>query len=236
MIVEVKTEREDKGAISTSRSELRVEHVAKSFRTPDTSIRVLEDVSFTSIAGETTAIMGASGAGKSTLLNLIGELETADRGTMRLLPNKQLSRPSFVFQFHYLLSDLNVLENVELPLLIERQPPKSARERALAELEAVGLTERLSHRVGELSGGEQQRVAIARALVTRPAVVLADEPTGNLDKTTASEIGILLTNYARKNTAIVLIATHNDHLARMCDKVLFLNNGRIETTEGLNHS
>jgi lipoprotein-releasing system ATP-binding protein len=123
-----------------------------------------------------------------------------------------------------------------MPLLIERQPPKQARRRAILALEEVGLGDRLDHKIGFLSGGEQQRVAVARALVNDPNVVLADEPTGNLDESIAGEIGALLTNYARQKGAIVLIATHNEHLAATCDRVLMIRGGRLAERDRLGHS
>jgi ABC-type lipoprotein export system ATPase subunit len=134
---------------------------------------------------------------------------------------------SFVFQFHYLLTDLSALENVSLPLRIARVPNKEARQRALRALDAVGLGERHTHRIGDLSGGEQQRVAVVRALITEPEIVLADEPTGNLDTSIAAEIGALFADYARRRQAAVIIATHNESLAGICDRVLRLEDGQI---------
>lgn len=226
--------------MAPARIELRVAHLAKSFLSPaGATIPVLADVSFTNFSGETLAIMGASGAGKTTLLNVIGGLEVPDAGTISFetegLHQGEI-RISFIFQFHYLLTDLSVLENVSMPLLIERQPPKQARRRAILSLEEVGLHDRLDHKIGFLSGGEQQRVAVARALVNDPKVVLADEPSGNLDESIAAEIGALLTNYARQKGAIVLIATHNEHLAATCDRVLVIQGGRLAERSRLGHS
>lgn len=224
---------------SPSGSALLVTNLRKSFRSPEgKSLDVLRDVSFSVAVGEAVAIMGASGAGKSTLLNLLGGLEVGDGGTIQLsrlqaaefsgrdhLWIKDLA--SFVFQFHYLLPDLTAVENVALPLMIARVPFRESTGRAVTALQAIGLGERLTHKIGYLSGGEQQRVAVARALITDPQLVLADEPTGNLDASIAEEIGALLVNYGRRHGAVVVIATHNDRLAQLCDRVLLLENGCI---------
>jgi len=224
---------------SASDSALRVMNLRKAFRSPaGKSIEVLRDVSFSVAAGETVAIMGASGAGKSTLLNLLGGLEIGHGGTMqfsRLETGDVTGRhhpwpgslASFVFQFHYLLSDLTAAENVALPLMIGRIPGRESRRRAVTALQGMGLGDRLTHKIGYLSGGEQQRVAVARALITNPKLVLADEPTGNLDASIAEEIGALLVDYCRRRRAIVVIATHNDRLAALCDRVLLLEQGHI---------
>jgi lipoprotein-releasing system ATP-binding protein len=200
---------------------------------------VLREVSFNIEAGEMTAIMGASGAGKSTLLHLLGGLEAADDGRIRLndfevtlaqgagLARYRNEDVGFVFQSHHLLPDLSAAENVALPLTISRVAWSESRLRAVEALEAVGLNERASHPVGHLSGGEQQRVALARALIKRPRLVLADEPTGNLDAATGDEIGALLGSYCRASPAIVIIATHNVRLAEVCDRALLLDDGRI---------
>ncbi|MDT4952591.1 MAG: lipoprotein-releasing system ATP-binding protein [Acidobacteriota bacterium] len=200
---------------------------------------MLREVSFNIEAGEMTAIMGASGAGKSTLLHLLGGLEAADDGRIRLndfevtlaqgagLARYRNEDVGFVFQSHHLLPDLSAAENVALPLTISRVAWSESRLRAVEALEAVGLNERASHPVGHLSGGEQQRVALARALIKRPRLVLADEPTGNLDAATGDEIGALLGSYCRASPAIVIIATHNVRLAEVCDRALLLDDGRI---------
>ncbi|MCU1267045.1 MAG: lolD 3 [Acidobacteria bacterium] len=223
---------------STSADALRVTNLRKAFRSPaGQSIAVLSDVSFSVAAGETVAIMGVSGAGKSTLLNLLGGLEIGDGGTIqfsRLKTGETAGRcpwpgkpASFVFQFHFLLPDLTAVENVALPLMIDRVPGKESLRRAVIALQAIGLGDRLTHKIGDLSGGEQQRVAVARALLTNPQLVLADEPTGNLDASIAEEIGALLVDYARRRRAFVVVATHNDRLASICDRVLLLEHGRI---------
>ena len=134
----------------------------------------------------------------------------------------------FIFQFHHLLPDLNALENVALPLLISRLSPSESRHRAALCLQEMGLGQHLRQRIGDLSGGEQQRVAVARALVGKPRLVLADEPTGNLDSSTGDEIGSLLVDYCRRYQAVVVIATHNERLTRICDRVLLLKGGRLE--------
>lgn len=222
-----------------SDSALRVTNLRKAFQSPAGElIEVLRDVSFSVAAVEIVAIMGASGAGKSTLLHVLGGLEMADGGTIQLtrLEAGEVSGryrhwlgnlAGFVFQFHYLLPDLTAAENVALPLMIARVPAKESLRRAVGALQAIGLGDRLTHRIGYLSGGEQQRVAVARALITEPKLVLADEPTGNLDASIADEIGSVLVNYCRQRSAIVVIATHNDRLAALCDRVLLLEHGSI---------
>lgn len=216
-----------------------VREVRKSFRTPHNSVlEVLRGVSLTVEAGEMVAITGASGAGKSTLLHILGGLEEADGGEV-LLGDFNVTRArsssltrfrnreiGFVFQFHHLLPDLTATENVALPLLINREP---GRTRALSALERVGLRERADHLVTELSGGEQQRVAVARALACEPRVVLADEPTGNLDAVAGDEIGAMLASFCRERLAALLIATHNQRLAEACDRILYLENGQLKT-------
>ena len=219
---------------------LHVTDLRKSFLSPgEGRIEVLRGVSFSASAGETVAIMGSSGAGKSTLLHLLGGLEAADHGTIVAgqfaletanrseLAHFRNSRVGFIFQFHHLLPDLTAAENVGLPLMIARTPHREAMRRASQDLSAVGLGNRVSHLAGHLSGGEQQRVAVCRALITRPQLVLADEPTGNLDTTIGNEIAGSLTSYGRSNRAIVLIATHNRSLAQACDRILTLRDGRL---------
>jgi lipoprotein-releasing system ATP-binding protein len=210
---------------------ISVVDLRKSFAAPNGErLEVLRGVTFTVSDGEAVAITGASGSGKSTLLHLLGGLETADHGSVTMNGSDGLRREiGFVFQFHYLLSDLSAVENVALPLLIARQNSRRAHERALALLNQAGLEERADHPVTHLSGGEQQRVAVARALVTEPKLLLADEPTGNLDAAIGEEIARTLITYARKNSAILVIATHSATLAGMCDRSLLLEHGRIVT-------
>jgi lipoprotein-releasing system ATP-binding protein len=206
---------------------LRVTGISKSFRGPRNEvIEVLRQLSFSTSAGKSLAIMGASGAGKSTLLHVLGGLEIPDSGMVERGGSTRI-KTSFVFQFHYLLQDLTAIENVALPLRIARVSQSAARQRAHSSLEEVGLANRADERIGFLSGGEQQRVAVARALVTRPQLVFADEPTGNLDTATALEIGNLLVNYGRTSAASVIIATHNHDIANLCDRVLELHAGSL---------
>lgn len=219
---------------------LRVTDLRKSFLTPTAErIAVLRGVSFSVNAAESVAIMGASGAGKSTLLHLLGGLEAPDHGSITAgdfaiqsagqsaLAHFRNQRIGFVFQFHHLLPDLSAAENVCLPLLISRMARSEAARRSLQALKEIGLEDRASHLVGTLSGGEQQRVALSRALVNQPSIVLADEPTGNLDAALAHDIARSLVEYAKQNQAIVVMATHNQELASLCDRVLILRDGRI---------
>ena len=198
----------------------------KSFVAPNGErIEVLRGVTFAANAGESIAITGASGSGKSTLLHLLGGLETPDHGNIALDGHRK--EIGFVFQFHYLLPDLSAVENVALPLLIARWKKKRAFERAMELLRETGLGERADHPISHLSGGEQQRVAIARALITEPKLLLADEPTGNLDEAISEQIGRTLVDYAHKYAAITMIATHSAKLGRMCDRLLVLEGGKV---------
>jgi lipoprotein-releasing system ATP-binding protein len=221
-------------------SALRVVDLRKSFESPlGQQIEVLRGVSFEIEPGEVVAVIGASGSGKSTLLQLVGGLDQPDHGSIHLgadeisaMSNNAIAayrqtNIGFVFQFHYLLNDLSAEENVALPLLISRKPAKEARRQAENLLGEVGLSERTDHPAAHLSGGEQQRVALARALVTMPQLFLADEPTGNLDSSISDEIGKIIVSYARDHRAQAIIATHNEDLARSCDRVLLLEAGRI---------
>ena len=187
---------------------ISVVDLRKSFVAPNGErLEVLRGVTFAATAGESIAITGASGSGKSTLLHLLGNLETPDHGTISLAGPHRIG---FVFQFHYLLPDLSAGENVALPLLIARWSRKRAFDRA-----------------SELSGGEQQRGAVARALITEPKLLLADEPTGNLDDVISDQIGHTLVNYAHKHAAITIIATHSSTLAGLCSRSLRLEGGRV---------
>jgi lipoprotein-releasing system ATP-binding protein len=219
---------------------LLVTDLRKSFQAPDGSrIEVLRGLSLAVAPAESVAIMGASGSGKSTLLHLLGGLEEPNHGsiTLKQVDVTSLGRQAssgfrqtqigFVFQFHYLLGDLTAAENVALPLLIQRQRTGDAFMRANVRLAEFGLEHRARHPVVHLSGGEQQRVALARALVTEPNLILADEPTGNLDTSISEEIAKTLTNYVKKHSRMAVIATHNPDLARMCDRVLMLEEGRL---------
>src|SRR5439155_14513933 len=187
------------------------------------------------------AVVGASGVGKSTLLHVVGGLDRVDRGTITIgvaeltsLPDAEVvafrnRQVGFVFQFHHLLPEFSAVENTEMPMRIARIPLDEARGRAQELLERVGLRERLTHRPGMLSGGEQQRVAVARALVMRPSLLLADEPTGDLDEQTADSLHALLRNMHRTYGLTSIIATHNPRLAAACDRILRLENGRLQS-------
>lgn len=226
--------------LRTPAFQLSVEGLVKSFPLPAGGrLEVLRSASFAAGAGELVAVVGASGAGKSTLLHLCGGLEAADAGRIDAGGFDVMgARPAqlaawrnravgFVFQFHHLLAALTARENVMLPLLIARRTRAEAQAAADPLLGAVGLGARADHLPGELSGGEQQRAAIARALVTVPPLLLADEPTGNLDARAAQEVGELLARLARQRGACVIVATHNERLARLCDRVLTLADGRL---------
>jgi len=205
---------------------ISVVDLRKSFVAPSGErLEVLRGVTFEANAGESIAITGASGSGKSTLLHLLGGLETPDHGNITVGSHRK--EIGFIFQFHYLLPDLSAVENVALPLLIARWKRKRAFNRALDLLTETGLSERAEHPISHLSGGEQQRVAVARALVTGPTLLLADEPTGNLDEAISDQIGRTLVDYAHKHSANTIIATHSARVARMCDRLLVLEDGRI---------
>ena len=213
--------------------------VTKSFARDGERVEVLKGVSLAVAAGELVSIVGPSGVGKSTLLHLLGGLERPTGGKISYgetnlaeLTDPALARfrnrhVGFVFQFHHLLPEFSAVENVMLPLLIRRATQAAARERAAALLGRVGLSGRLRHRPGELSGGEQQRVAIARALVGEPAVLLADEPTGNLDSKTGEEVFELLRELNQETRLTCILITHNEELARRTDRVLRMLDGRM---------
>jgi len=218
---------------------LRIEDIHKGFENSGQIIQVLKGIDLHVLPGETLAIIGPSGSGKSTLLNIMGTLEPPSKGKVffndsdvyqmdeRGLGKIRNREIGFVFQFHHLLSEFNAEENTMIPALISGYSKRKSVEMASAMLSQMGLQDRLSHRIGELSGGEQQRVAIARALIMGPKLLIADEPTGNLDKVTGDEITKLLL-YLNKNRGLALvIATHNLELAHQMSKQLLLVDGRF---------
>ncbi len=221
---------------------LEVRNLCKTYRTGPNTVEVLKGVNLDLEAGSTVALVGASGAGKSTLLQLVGALDRPSSGTvsfggvdifskndreLALFRNKSIG---FVFQFHHLLPEFTALENVMMPALIARRPREEARTIAAGLLSDVGLGHRLTHRPGELSGGEQQRVAIARALALSPALLLADEPTGNLDMKTSEDIHGVLAELQRSRGLTLVVVTHNERLAAAMGRVVRLTDGRLEQT------
>jgi lipoprotein-releasing system ATP-binding protein len=218
---------------------VEVRGLVKSYSAPVGRLEVLRGVDLGIEKGEMLAIVGASGVGKSTLLHVIGGLDALDAGSVRIgeasidqmddearvqFRNQHVG---FVFQFHHLLPEFTAVENVAMPLFIAGRPAREAKSRAEALLGRVGLSHRLEHRPGALSGGEQQRVAVARALVCQPSVLLADEPTGNLDEATGGELQQLLREMHREHGLTSIIVTHNTALAASCDRVVRLEGGRL---------
>lgn len=219
---------------------ISLQNVSKGFESKSSKIEILKNTDLDIYKGETIAITGASGIGKSTLLNLIGTLDTPDSGRILFDSNDLIHyrasklaalrnrRIGFVFQFHYLLKGFTALENIMMPCLIGGTGKKGVEKKALNMLERVGLSLLSSHRIEDLSGGEQQRVALARALVNDPEVLLADEPTGNLDQDNSTRVHQLMNQLNKELGTTVIVVTHNNELAKLMDRNVTLNNGKIE--------
>jgi lipoprotein-releasing system ATP-binding protein len=223
---------------------LRVEQLSKDYPTRSGPLPVLRDVNLALERGEALAVMGPSGSGKSTLLHILGTLDRPTAGSVRLdekdpfaLTEPELAdfrnrHIGFVFQDHYLLPQCSVLENVLIPTLVSHEERGKAEAWARQLLERVGLAQRLDHRPAELSGGERQRVAVARALIHHPALVLADEPTGNLDRRTAQAVGQLLLDLHREQNTILIVVTHSAELARQFPRQLEMGDGTLQAPDG----
>jgi len=218
---------------------IAAQDLKKSFHLDQTEVHVLNGVSLEIARGEMVAIVGASGVGKTTLLHILGTLDRPTSGSVRFdgedvfakdelaLADFRNRKIGFVFQFHHLLPEFTALENVMMPALIRRQTEEEARGAAEAILKEVGLEHRLEHRTGEMSGGEQQRVAVARALVLRPDLVLADEPTGNLDTHTGEDVFTLMRDLNRAKGVTFVIVTHNEALSNQADRIIRMVDGQI---------
>ena len=222
---------------------LEAQGVFRSFQTGSVILDVLKGVDLEIYQGEIVALIGPSGSGKSTLLHILGALDRPNKGSVNLdsvevfsLNDKELAHlrnrtVGFVFQFHHLLPEFSALENVMLPKLIAGEGVKSIESKALDILDEVGLKERKDHKPGELSGGEQQRVAVARALVNDPKIVIADEPSGNLDRNTAESLHNLILELNRNRDQTFVLATHNLELAQRANRIFKLKDGQVEQTK-----
>jgi lipoprotein-releasing system ATP-binding protein len=222
---------------------LQVRNLTKDYPTRGEPLRVLRGIDLDLSAGEALAVMGPSGSGKSTLLYVVGTLDGPTSGTVTLdgvdpfaVPEREAARfrntkIGFVFQDHHLLPQCDVLENVLLPTLVGPDSGTAVKQRALTLLERVGLSARLEHRPAELSGGERQRVAVARALIHKPTLVLADEPTGNLDRSSAAAVGELLLGLCQQENSILVTVTHSPELARTFPRVRLMNDGLLEEVD-----
>ena len=218
---------------------IKATNLSKSFQKDGSRIEILKNLDFEIAAGESVAILGASGAGKSTLLHILGTLDHPSSGSLFLngedvfkfneqkLAELRNRKIGFVFQFHHLLPEFSSLENVMMPALISGVPKKEARRRAEFVLNEVNLGDRITHKPGELSGGEQQRVAVARAVIMEPDLILADEPTGNLDTETGERVQEVLINLNRKLGITLIVVTHNQLLAERLDRSIGLRDGKI---------
>ena len=222
---------------------IQISSLNKSYRSGDSELPVLRDITLSIAPGEIVSIMGPSGAGKSTLLNIIGCLDSFHAGTLTL-NKKDVTRfgieelagfrnrnIGFIFQMHNLLPEFTALENVMLPLLIRRESRAGARKKALAAIERFGLTARAHHLPAEMSGGECQRIAVARALVCNPAIILADEPTGNLDRVNSRVLADILLEEGKTRATTIVIVTHDSDIASLTERTVHLVDGRIERDE-----
>jgi lipoprotein-releasing system ATP-binding protein len=224
-----------------SRPIVEARGLVKGYSSGGSYLPVLRGTDLDLAEGEMIAVVGASGVGKSTLLHVLGTLDVPEKGHLRIGEENvfALTEPErtrirnttigFIFQFHHLLPEFTAVENVMMPLLIARTPTAEAKRRALDLLELMGISERGHHRPAQLSGGEQQRVAVARALVREPRLVLADEPTGNLDRHNSDQLIELLRRFHRERRLTSILVTHNEKIARICDRILYMEEGQLRT-------